>query len=300
MATHSNGLNRGEFREWLVEMFKQRDLPPKSIAVRHTLDGGEKGQEIQSVPVTKEQKIDDYVRWAARVIDREAKAFGGLQRFGVFIYHTDSEHHTGRYGVTVLADPIEDENGDFANSEPANQKGFLAQAMRHVEVRHQQSHNVEVHASGVLERQINTANARIEYLEKERTEMIKRYEEAESLKHEREMRQKEFEAKEVRMKQVMDLLMMLGPTIVNRMAGKKLLPEKTDPRVEMLRSFMASLDDKQIEQLQTVFRKEQFIVLADVWNQFAAEEAAELAKSRQAAGVGGGDGSTKASEATAA
>lgn len=286
----TNSLNAGELREFLIEhVQKCAEARPSVFLKQHGIEeasGRRYVQTVQSWPVTKSVTVDDLVRTIGAVATREANGNGGLQEFGVYIYHANNrDQHTAKFSFKILADAIEDANGDHMVQEPANQRGFMAQLMRHKEEEHRLAHNDLSLSTGVLERHVMRLEARVAQLEGERVDMIRQLEDSLSQREQRELMRQESEAAIIMKKQAMDLLMLLGPTIVNRLAGKKLLPEKTDPRVEMLRSVMASLNEQQMANLEKVFSREQFMVIADMYLQFVAEEKRNTETQRKAAGL---------------
>ena len=286
------GLNVGDLREFLAKKLTEyaelRPVVALKIIGQKEDDGTEHVNLVESWPITKGVTIDVLTNTIRGVATREARGGGSgrFAKFGVFIFHNEArEHHAARYTFQLPRPAIEDGNSDFTDVEPPTQRGFLAQVMRHKEEEHRQSSGDMQYAASILREENESLRARVQHLEAERVDMIVKVEAALTQKEEREIMRQEAEARQIRMKQILDLVMMLGPTIVNRIAGKMLIPERVDTRVEMLRSFMASLNEHQYEMMSKIFTKEQMIVVLEMYQQFMSEEKEKEEKDRKAAGI---------------
>jgi hypothetical protein len=91
----------------------------------------------------------------------------------------------------------------------------------------------------------------------------------------RELEEKKLDFEITNKQAIMDKVGILIPTVVNRIAGRNLLPEKSTPEKEILRSFMESLRPDQFAAMQTVLDGQQMMVILSMYEKFQAEQEAK-------------------------
>jgi len=158
---------------------------------------------------------------------------------------------------------------DGIGSEPANQKGVLAQLMRH----NQQLMSMNNMAMSQAFRHLTSMNERLsdrnETLEQHRIDMYDVLEDLTTRKHEREIEANTaIENSELKRKAFEQFLPLL-PLVLNKIAGVE--GGGDSAMGNTLLTFFESLDDKQRQEIQDSLSQEQQIVLMSLWQEVASK-----------------------------
>lgn len=150
------------------------------------------------------------------------------------------------------------------NSEPASLEGLLAQLMRHNEINSKTNAQAIGQVLTMQHRTIEEQGAQLRHLVSKSFEAIAMVEELASAKHERELSLKKAETQGRIMEDMAEKAMMLAPSIVNRIAGQKLLREKTTPEMETIKAVLGSLTPPQWDTILSALSPEQKIALGSL------------------------------------
>lgn len=220
----------------------------------------------------RETFIEQLINGVEEAAHDDAESLGGHQRYLLLAYFKGADKPLGRCGFRMEAGDDEDEGDEELASEPANAKGLVAQTMRHQEATMRTSIMGHNHMMSMMQRTIDSQQDTINALLKEKFDSIKLIEEMLSLKQERDLEARKAlhaeEMKEAGFKK----LMLLGPSLVNRVVGKKVLPEETTPMQETLKAFAESLTMEQMEKLQGVLTSEQVIAMVNILQTVTPED----------------------------
>jgi hypothetical protein len=146
---------------------------------------------------------------------------------------------------------------------------------------------------------IGQLRQRIDDLEGRYMEQVKVYEELKTEQHEREVEIIKVKGQEKRKEEAFEQLKALGPVIVNKILGKKLLAESNDPAVLQLKSFMETITPEQMAKLQTVFGPGQLVSIYNMYEALRGDQKTNGEdKSKQPAGLLGGTASSEVVVAT--
>jgi hypothetical protein len=160
----------------------------------------------------------------------------------------------------------------FEETEQPNAKGFAIQQMRHneglIRMLVANTTSMQHHTEKLLERSF----ARIETLESERMNTIQIVEAMLDGKGERESRAEAAREVLARQNDAWQQAKLLLPTVVNKITGKKLMPETSTPTTEIVHELIGSLTPAQIAQLQGVFTPTQMIGFATLYDSRGAVE----------------------------
>ena len=114
-----------------------------------------------------------------------------------------------------------------------------------------------------MQRTISRQNEHIEKLLADRRETFEITEDLKSQKHERELMSLETENREKRYADMFEKASLLLPAVVNRVSGKKLLPETVSPMQDMLKGLAESLTPEQLTKIMPTLKPEQQIALLE-------------------------------------
>jgi len=180
------------------------------------------------------------------------EAFDGPTQYTVLAFFDGGEVHDSRAPTTRFESSHRSEGSGFEESEPATAKGIASQQMRHNEVLVRMvvanTASMQHHAERVLER----AYARIQHLEEDRYEMIKMAEGMLNERSTRELNEAATRDKMIRYDEAWQSARVLLPTVVNKIAGKNLLPEKVTATDEIVIRLIGSLTPDQFAKIQSV------------------------------------------------
>ena len=98
--------------------------------------------------------------------------------------------------------------------------------------------------------------------------MFQTLEEAKSDQHTRDMEMMLTDKSQTRKDQAFQKLMTLVPMVVNKIAGGKVLPDKSDPVMMLLEPLIGSLNQEQYQAIQATLSPEQTIMFVDLLQTF--------------------------------
>lgn len=206
--------------------------------VRHLPLGSKKGHEVAIIETprqTSEEWFESVASEIAVGIQCDADALGGVQRYALIVFREkDSDKPQARKLLRIAADTPEDESDDF-DSEPKNIKGTLAQLMRHNEAYAKTMSNMLAATVTAQSRQISRLAEHNEKLLEQRFETIELIENLQSERQKRELEAARALNREKLLGDIMGEVKLLGPTIVNKVAGKEILPDNNPASLAMLR-----------------------------------------------------------------
>lgn len=220
------------------------------FVLRHLAAGARKGSDVFTC--TPPSNVD--AGWIEKAADdlnaaAEADAEGiasGPQRYVVLPFGEDPARATGRHTLHVAAPELEDETQ--IESEPANAQGLTAQLMRHMEAKERLQTNGMATVIKSMQKMAESVAAENEQLRAYRLESLAVVESLLSQQAERELAAKQAEVKIEMMQGVAKDLKLLVPPIVNRIAGKSILPS-SDPKVLVAKGILESLTEEQRSKL---------------------------------------------------
>lgn len=246
-----------------IEGFLKRQMfsgsyeePVCAISIRHVGTNSKVGNEIHRVKFSGPPKYEDMenaVTEIESVLFGDVEALEGMQRYAICVTD-DGKAFRSRLVVNVQATNFED---DTLESEPANAKGLQTQLMRHLEVTQRTVFGSLTTMLSTMQRTIQTQADQLEKLTQRHFENLESYE---SLATERHIRDLESESEKARIKQKQEMFEEVRgylPTIVNRIAGKSVVPEKKDARVEMVKVFLKSIKENQLDDIMKLLTPEQ-------------------------------------------
>ncbi len=236
------------------------------LTLKHLGLSRREGQEIGFYKVPSAKKTDE--NWIVETVNRiegdsmsDAGGIGGVQRYVVLaFYEKTGEKPMARF---TFREAGHDEEYDEDESEPATRAGHMAQMMRHNEA----IMRIAVAGTGQVLSYLQRSNSnQAEIIEKLITEKMRGIETMEDLKSQeferRLIREKE-ERDDKRKAEVFEKLMALAPVVVNKIAGKNLLPAPSTER-EMMRALLGSLSEDQLLSLSRILRPEQSALIAEI------------------------------------
>lgn len=255
--------------QWMTsELCKAK---PANRFVLRTAAPGTRGTEIEEFEIESRMDLEEIPAFAGNVIARAQEDADGngpnVQRYVVLAFRKGETKPGSRYSFRLRGESdvdLDEESGD----EPATIKGLLAQLMRHNEA----TTRTLVQATGTLmstmARRLESADRLNESLIKDRTEHFRILEEAKSEQHTRDMEMMLTDGTMRRKDQAFQKLMALVPLVINKIAGSKVLPDKSDPLMMLLEPLIGSMSQEQFQAIQSTLSPEQTIMFVELLQTF--------------------------------
>lgn len=233
--------------------------------------GQTRHDRIWSAPVEVDTDPTDLASALYKAAVDDANGLGGIQKYSLGVCFGGKKKPLEKCRFRVRA-PDDEEFPDDIGSEVANAKGLVTQAMRHTEGVMRTSIGGTQDIIRHYQKMVETSTADAERLRERLAEMYEAHEEILSMQTEREIDRMRAQKREDRIDEGIQVLKLLGPTIINKLAGKKILEEKETPESYQMRQFMESLDPKQMEQLSEVLKPAQLGVVLQLADKYLDED----------------------------
>lgn len=162
--------------------------------------------------------------------------------------------------------------GILTTVDQATEKGERGQMMRHNETLHRLVVEQNTYHTNMLRNELESERKLRTGYEKGMMEMFETMQQLMDRRHEREMETKREESKARRHEELMGLLMAAAPLVLAQVVGGKGLPGAAVARDEGIRSFLKSLDEKEINGIIGSLKPEHAMVLMEVYKSYASEE----------------------------
>jgi len=194
-----------------------------------------------------------------------SSAYPGPQSFILGAYKKEDKEYASAIATTGFrVDPQPTIDGaDASGSEPPTEVGLVAQLMRHVENKERTMNSMFGGVVSYLVKDNERKGDQIETLLKYRTDQIEVVESLHTKKHERDMEQKQIEAKVERNKELFDRILTYFPVVVNHLAGKELVRQK-DSELELVAMELArTLTMPQLDRIKDsgIFQPQQLLLV---------------------------------------
>lgn len=252
----------------------------RKLQIRHITSSGKVGTEVATIEVeggslSQDSYIDTLTAEIEMACYDDAEGIGGVQKYVIIPHYGDKLEPAGRFILRVAAGDDSEDGGEI-DSEPATQKGIVSQLMRHNEA----LMRTAVASTGQIIQLQNRVIARQqEHIE---TMMGKHFDttvELEGLisqRHERDLQTRQAAFKMEQTKEIVGKVSQLVPVVVNKLAGKKVMPEKVTPKDVMIRELMGSLTPEQMNVIAQTLKPEQMITLSEIYQGEASDHEREM------------------------
>ncbi len=216
--------------------------------LRHLPVGSKRGHDVMTANVPEKADPDWYEQTAAEIVsaaenDAEGIASGN-QRYVVAVFRAKNpDKPMGRIAFMIAAADA-DEEGEI-ESEPATKQGVAAMAMRHLEATQRlllTSFTSLMQSQARMVQSVTDENSK---MREQRLEGIEVIEDLMSQRLERELAAKKSEAHVALLGDAAKDIKMLVPAVVNRLAGKNVVPSAENPVLELAKRIFESLSDEQ-------------------------------------------------------
>lgn len=254
-----------DFVKWMrQQLFRDRTRPLERFELRHA-GPGNKGQEVDTFPIMGSMDQAGLLALADDIMARaqtDADSLGNkLQRYAVVAIETDKSNGP-RFAFRLRGEGDDEEEGD--GEEPPTEKGLLQQTMRHNEAMMRMMMQGFGTTVSHLQRQLEASTTTIAQLTEQRQAALMQVEAAASQQHDRDLQLMLESGKQERQAALFKQLEAALPVVINKMAGRGILPEK---EASVLRPFMDSLTEDQVRSIAQNLRPEQQVALFNIYKE---------------------------------
>lgn len=196
----------------------------------------------------------------------DAAGLGGRQRYAIVVYREQRPDQVAESRVFLRqggGGDLADEDTEV-DSEGPTSLGLLAQLMRHNEAN---AKNMILSTQDVIQAQakmITALSERNQRMEEQHLKGVVAYESLLSERHVRDLATKEHEMRARVFTQGMDKLSLLLPIVVNKLAGRRLMPEPTSVLNEMVGALFESITSAQYEKFGEILTPEQHAMVLNL------------------------------------
>ncbi len=229
---------------------------------------GEEGGPFES----KDTTVDELAAAIAERALEDAIGLGGVQRYIVTAYGLEKVIARLTLRENADASGAGRQPGDPIDSEPPTEKGLLTQTMRHLEISERTHATVVANIFAMQSRMLREKDERIAHLEERHWETVIAAEQLVSDHHRRQLENRAADQKAEAMREVLGTFLQLAPTAINKLAGRRVLPEKTSPALVGLRALVGTLKAEQLEALKFVLTPAQLENFTEIVTSEVADE----------------------------
>lgn len=239
------------------------------LELRHLQPNGKYGNEILTIDGIPERGEEEFFGAIAAQIEgaaeSDATVLGGVQTYAVCPFRSKNpDRPAGRFLFRADGGSEFEEDTGNVNSEPANRQGLQAQLMRHLEARDKVMMAAVQGIVATMHRTIVRLTDQNEKQQEQRIQQIEVVEDLLSQRLQRELDQQKEQAKIRMMEEGIKEIKLLAPAVVNRLAGKEILPVAEDSKALALRRFAESLSDDQRAEFAKTLSPSQQIALGEL------------------------------------
>jgi hypothetical protein len=229
---------------------------------------GKKPEEVESWEVIESPREED-AEALSDLIDisamDDANGFGGLQKFSVSSYFEKTKDRVGaRFVFRQIGEEEGEENpseeSDIGKISNASQIGMY---MRHTERLHTTLLSASANTINNLTRALEGYQKQDGDFMRMRMDLMEGYQDMLDRKKGRELEERAQEFKEESTREVFQKVLLVAPHLINKWAGKKLLPEPANA-LSSLGEFRKSITQDEVEKICSVLPPEKVIALMEI------------------------------------
>ena len=282
MTANSAGSIEMQIGDWIREHVAMNNPGCgrcKNLVLRHmSLDNHPQG-DVSRWNIPHDEglagEVDMIVNKIVDAAQRDANDYEGqVQKYAIFAYYTDDQNYVPRKIFRVAAD--DEITRDITPSEPPTEKGLVSQTMRHLEVVMKTATMSQSFMTEHLIRQIGKLQEKDERSDQQRIDLLLLVQETINDSHQRRLNERREEMEQGIKEGVFEQLKVAIPIILNRVAGKPLLPEQ-DKSFMLMAALLENLRPEQQAFLRDTLDPNQAAVLAEILGEYEKKKSSFMA-----------------------
>ena len=261
----------------------------KRLVLRHmSLESKPQG-DVNSFNIPQDEGLagetDMLVNKVVDAAQRDANDFegGGIQKYALYAYYTDDQNYVPRKIFRVAAD--DEVSRDVNPSEPPTERGLVAQTMRHLEAVMKTA--VVSYGTTVenLTRQVRDYQESKKVTDQQTVDLMLLVQANINEAHRRRLDERKEEMEMGIKEGLFEHLKMAIPIILNRIAGKPLLPEQ-DKGFMLMAALLENLRPEQQAFLRESLDPPQAAVLGEILGEYEKKKASFIGGTQRLPGSG--------------
>lgn len=277
-----------KFEAWLRRhLYNERDEQRCSRFVLHHMGAaGKLGSEVFTIPADiPEDRIEVTTEEVFEAGEADASGIGsGLQTYVVLAFYGDNKKHNGRFTFRARGDEEDDWDGG-ETTEPPTTQGAMAQSMRHTESIMRTSTAAMGSSFQGLQHMVSQQSQIITDMMDDRFKTAELIEALSTAKHERDIELLKEARKDETQRQLLESFKPMVPVVMNKLAGKKVLPE-ADPQSMMLRELFKTMKPEQLAAIQGTLTPQQSMIVLSLANNYVGSDAPDEPEEQSEGGNG--------------
>lgn len=257
----------------------------KRFNIKHVLKDNKLGGDVGSVIVPSDVTTDGISELAQEIEDKclaDSEGIGEAQRYQVSPLYSNVSAPNARFIIRI------ENTSSEALAIPTNSEDVQAHLMRHNEnimrLNVGMPGTMMQQAQRLITRQQDHIETLTEKIYQQMDDRLKIYAMMEEMLSRRLEREHEAEIQKSKLETINEVggkVIALLPAIVNRIGGKKILPETTTPEGMAIRDFMKTVTKEQMGVLMNTLTPNQSMTILALYQQFQQEE--EVSKAKKSA-----------------
>jgi hypothetical protein len=276
LTTHpdSQGVVEQQISQWIIQhvAFPNKKLHGRceKVVLRHLNIERKNQGDVGTFPVRLEEGAEDEIQPLVTQIADAAQSDAndlksGVQTYAIYAYFTLDKSYSVRKIFRVSAE--EEMERDAMPTEQPTEKGLVAQTMRHLEavMRHSTiSSNMQLQTMQRENARLSEMNERFS---QQQIDFLVLMQDLMNDATKRRLDERREEAGLAMKSEALEKLNALAPVIINRIAGKPILPEP-DKSFMLMSALLENLSDDQQQKLMGMLSDSQKMVLAETMTEY--------------------------------
>jgi len=228
--------------------------------------------QVKLDPGAEDDGIIPLLHTVATAAQRDADDLNaGVQLYALYAYYEKDRNFAVRKMFRVAPSTEAEFDRQLSPSEPASDKGLAAQAMRHMEVMMRQMSVVSGMTMETQRRELARLSEMNERYSQQQIDFMILFQDTMNMATDRRLKERREEANIALKEEGLAKLAALAPVVINRLAGKAILPEE-DQALMLMSSLLENMSDEQQQQFFSMLTDTQKMTLAEIMHQYEAKK----------------------------
>lgn len=253
-------MDEGAFGRWFNDVKSKYNTASMGVLLCHHHEDG-RGDQLDSWSIPDQLDVESIWPAIQDVAKSYAELLRGSQTFAVVVTASDSRVARRTFAL---------EGGAIAaqkNHQPSSDGHVISELLRHLENKERIQARLFDSTIGQLTSEIERQSKRNAHLELRDMERAEAYERILSKQHERELATKKHLHNTQMQNELVNGVRMIIPTIANKVAGEKILPEaKLTPKEQSLQALLESITPEQMAEMQKILNPFQAMAVMEAYN----------------------------------
>lgn len=221
----------------------------------------------------EDEGLDMFLHKVADAAQQDANDLNqGVQSYALYAYYPQDRDYVARKMFRVAPSTEAEIERDLSPSEPPTERGLVSQLMRHLEAIQRTTTVSTGHLFSTLQSEHRRMAETNEKFMQQQVDFMVVLQDLLDNAHGRRLKEREDEARLTMQDKAFEIVSTLAPVIINRLAGKQVLPEE-DRSLMLMSNFLERLTPEQQESFYGNLSDTQRLALAEVLHAYEERKA---------------------------